>query len=275
MNYDYRPTKFFVATFALSWSCWFLAAALATSEEREGAAFLFNGLGLFSPMIVALIVVFRSGNAALKRDFTQRLYRLRLISPRHLLATFLLPPVMMVAALLLSLAFGQSTEQFRLSGPVDQLLPLILLAFVLAPIIEELGWRGYGMDSLRARMGMLRASVVFGLLWSAWHAPLVLIKGTYHYELAHMDNPLYLVNFFVSVVAASVFVSWLYYKHNRSILAGVLLHSVLNAAAVLPDATQDTKCLATVLYVVVAVVLVRWDRDLFRQGPRNYLKAEA
>jgi membrane protease YdiL (CAAX protease family) len=269
--YEYEPVRFFGLAIAWSWTCWAISAVLAAEGGRAGLAFFFNALGLLAPLVAVLLVVYTSGSPALKRDFADRLVNLRRIDPRYLPATLLIPPVVMALALGLSLLVGESTDQFALSGPLDQLLGLVVLAFVLAPAIEELGWRGYGMDSLRARSGLLRASIGFGVLWSVWHAPLVLIKGTYHYELAHMESVVPLVNFFVSVVAISVFVSWLYYKHGRSIAAGILLHSVLNASAVLPDATQTTKCIVTVLYVALSVAVVLREREMFDEGPRSFV----
>jgi membrane protease YdiL (CAAX protease family) len=120
-------------------------------------------------------------------------------------------------------------------------------------------------------MGMLSASVAFGVLWSLWHAPLALINGTYHNELARMDSPIYLANFFVSVVPLAVVANWIYYRQNRSILGNILFHSMANGAAVLVNATQVTKCIVTLVYLAIAVGLVVFDRAGFRQGPRNYL----
>lgn len=269
--YQYKPVKFWLIAMAWSWTCWATSALLATDKEHEGLALLFNFIGLLAPSLSALIMIYGSGDAALKRDFKDRLLNLRRINPRYLIATFVLPFAAVGIAMLLSVLFGQPTEQFALASPVSQLLPLIILAMVLAPFFEETGWRGYGMDSLRANNSMLGASIWFGALWSLWHAPLIFIKGTYHYQLAHMDNPLYLANFFVSVVVVSILVSWLFYKHNRSIIAGVLLHSMLNASTVLPAATQPTKCIVTLVFLALAFVLIRSDKAMFAEGPQTFI----
>lgn len=271
-RYEYKPLRYYVLAFTLTWIPWAFVIYLSADNPKATFSFVLNIVGLLGPMVMAFFFVYGSKCPALKKDFKDRLINFRRMRPRYLLVTLVAPPLVMGLAICVSLFFGQSSEQFKLSGPIDQLLPLIILAFVLAPTIEELGWRGYGMDSLRAKTGTLRASLWFGLLWALWHAPLVFVAGTYHYELAHMDNALYLANFFVSVVAASVFVSWLYYKHNRSIVAGMLLHSVLNAAAILPAATQVTKCIATGLYLVIAIVIVLAERKLFAEGPRNFIE---
>jgi len=85
---------------------------------------------------------------------------------------------------------------------------------VLAPICEKLGWHGYGVDSLRAKAGMMNATFLFASLWSAWHAPLVLIGGTYQHDLAMMDNKTFVANFFVSVIPAAIIANWFYFTRT-------------------------------------------------------------
>jgi membrane protease YdiL (CAAX protease family) len=86
-----------------------------------------------------------------------------------------------------------------------------------------------------------------------------------------MGQPLYVANFFVSVIPAAIIANWFYYKNDRSIAVAILVHSMLNAAAVLLNAGQIAKCIATLLYAVVAAGLIVGDRKLFAQGPRNFV----
>jgi membrane protease YdiL (CAAX protease family) len=178
----------------------------------------------------------------------------------------------MFLAIGLSLGFGESPDQFRLAGGPG-LGTMVGLALVLAPLLEETGWHGYGVDSLRAHAGMRAATLLFAVLWSAWHAPAVLVRGSYQYQLAQMDNPLFLVNFFVSVLPVAVVANWLYYKNRRSIVGAVLVHAMLNASAVLLNAGQVAKCIATALYFLAAAAVAASDRE-FRDGPRDFLPRE-
>ncbi len=244
-----------------------VAAPQAMSEAHGLGAVM----GLLGPLAVGLFLIMTSGNPALKADFKDRLVNLRRIRPTFLLTAVVMPLAVMALAMGLSLALGQSRDQFRLADGASS-MGTVVLTMVLAPIIEETGWRGYGVDSLRAKTGMLKAAVLFGVLWSAWHAPLVLIHGTYQNELARMENPLFLVNFFVSVIPAAIIANWFYERNDRSIVFGVVLHSALNGAAVLLNASQVTKCIVTVLFAVIAVALIMRDRAGFSAGPLNALK---
>jgi membrane protease YdiL (CAAX protease family) len=267
--YAYRPTLFFLLAFGLSWIPWFCAAYAGSRQGLAAYAPLFQLVGIAGPTAAALFLVFTSGSESLKRDFRDRLFNPLRIRPVYVPIAVALPLAVIVVSIAISLLFGQSADQFRLSGG-GNLIATVLLTMLLAPLLEEIGWHGYGVDSLRAGLGMLKATLVFGVLWSAWHAPAALIPGTYQHQLAEMPNPVYLANFFVSIIPAAFIANWFYYRNDRSILGAVLMHSMLNAASVLVAAGQVAKCIATLLYAAVAVALVLSDRE-FRQGPRNFL----
>jgi membrane protease YdiL (CAAX protease family) len=268
--YDYRPVSFFVIAYAGSWLPWFYGLYLGSEPGFERYVALLNFMGLFGPIGASSFLVLTSGNEALLRDFKDRLLDLRRIRPALALFAVVLPFAVISLSIVLSLWFGETVDQFRL---VDgyKVIPLIVLALVLAPIYEETGWHGYGVDSLRAGNGMMTTTFLFAFLWCAWHAPLVLVPGTYQHALAMMDNKILVANFFFSIFPAAIIANWFYYRNDRSIAASILLHSMLNAASILIDAGQTAKCIATLLYSGIAVALVLGDHGLFAQAPRNFL----
>jgi membrane protease YdiL (CAAX protease family) len=150
-TYDYRPVPFFVMAYVVTWIPWSVAAYVGSqnSESSESYVSLFNLVGLLGPLAVALFLILSSGSEALKSDFRDRLFNLRRIRPLYLIVAIVMPSTVMGLSIWLSLWFGQSADQFRLS-PGANLSALIILAVILAPIIEEMGWRGYRVDSLRA-----------------------------------------------------------------------------------------------------------------------------
>ncbi len=269
----YRPVAFFAAAYLASWAPWLVGAYLARQEGGEVYGFLLTLLGLLlGPTGAALFFVASSGSLALKRDFRDRIIDLRLIRPPYALVAVLLPFALMVLAIGVSLAFGESPDQFTLAGGPGLGL-MVGLALVVAPVLEETGWHGYGVDSLRAHAGTWTATLLFAVLWSVWHAPAVLIRGSYQHQLARMDNPLFLINFFVSILPAALVANWLYYKNRRSILGAVLFHAMLNGSAVLLNAGQVAKCILTALYFLVAAAVAASDRE-FREGSRDFLTGE-
>lgn len=210
-----------------------------------------------------------SGSKKLRADFRRR-FDPRRIRPVYLGVAVAIPAGLMYLGILVSLMFGESADQLRISRDTN-LVGMIVLAMILAPIIEEISWRGYGVDSLRATLGGLSSTVLFGALWSLWHAPLVLLPGTYQHEVASTGEPLFLANFFVSAVPAAILANWLYYRNGRSILIGVLFHAAANASAEALSATQITKCIVSVLWLAVAAVVLVADRTTFASGPRTFV----
>jgi membrane protease YdiL (CAAX protease family) len=270
--YEYRPAWFFGLAFLGSWLPWLLGLYLASEPAFARYAALVNFMGLLGPLGATSVLVLTSGNTALQSDLLDRLLQLGRIRPRLALFALAMPVAVISVSIAISLWFGESSEQFGLAGGRD-LPSLVILALILAPIYEEAGWHGYGVDSLRARNGMMEASVQFAILWCAWHAPLVLVPGTYQYGLARMDNKIYIANFFFSIIPVAIIANWFYYRNDRSVLASMLLHAMFNAASVLINAGQIAKCIATLVYSAIAIALVLGDQHLFAQGPRNFLKS--
>ena len=132
----------------------------------------------------------------------------------------------------------------------------------LAPLIEELGWRGYGVDSLRAYFNLFNTSLLFGFLWAAWHLPAFFVKGYYQNQLWNMGM-VYVINFFVSALIIAFLMNWVYYKTDRSIPALVLFHAMLNFSSMLLRTEQFTKCVATVVLCIIAAVVIICDRNFF------------
>jgi hypothetical protein len=278
--YQYKPHHWAALTLGFTWVPWAAAIALGAGQEEveaysfQGVVFAFAIFGLFGPTIASLIMIFRSGSPALKADFKDRLFNLRRIIPRFLVLTIVLPTAVVSTAIGISLLFGQPTDQFSLTADTNELgklFMMVLLTMILAPIFEEMGWRGYGVDSFRSKLSPLKMSLAFGVFWGLWHAPLFWMPGTYHYGLAQMDSPIYAINFFVSIIGAVIVINWLFYKNNRSILAAAVAHSAGNAAGVLIAATPTTDLISTGVYFAVALVVVLLDRKHFNEGPRTFL----
>lgn len=260
----YKPIQFFFIAFLFSWSCWLTAAFWSTHGETVGYQMIFTSAGLFGPSVAALIALSGRVNRGLRRGFWHRC-TFTTINPSFLPIMVLLPFCVILLATAVSLLFGFSADQFLFSAQYmvmseHPLTSLIILS--LAPIFEELGWRGYGVDSLRPYGNLISSSLLFGLLWAVWHAPLFFIRGYYHHTL-WTTHWIYVVNFFLSVVAAAVLMNWIYFKNGRSILSGMIFHFMLNLAYVLFQTEPATKCLATLLLFVIILWLIARDKPFF------------
>ncbi|HSP61387.1 MAG TPA: CPBP family intramembrane glutamic endopeptidase, partial [Pyrinomonadaceae bacterium] len=86
---------------------------------------------------------------------------------------------------------------------------------------EEIGWRGYALPRLSARLGLSSASIALGVIWACWHLPFFFISGT---DKSGQSFPVYLLG----VTALSVAMAWLYWRTNGSLLLTMLMHAAVN-----------------------------------------------
>jgi membrane protease YdiL (CAAX protease family) len=87
---------------------------------------------------------------------------------------------------------------------------------------EEIGWRGYMLTRL-IRAGVPFPLVTSGLIWGAWHLPLIL-SGQY----ATGPNPLLSAGLFmISIAGAGVLIGWLRLR-SGSVWPAVLAHGSWN-----------------------------------------------
>ena len=267
-GYRYSPAKFFLLTFVISWTFWFLSAYFSFRENSEAIFVILMLPGLIVPSAVAIWMIYRPGNSEMKRDFLKKLLNLRLIRLRTLPALLLIMPMAVVISIFISILFGQSSEQLQFAESFSftaGFVPVLLVLF-LAATFEELGWRSYAVDSLHSRYSYFTATLIFGALWSLWHLPLMFIKDYYHYELLQ-TNILFAVNFFVGTIPMAFILSWICRKNNGSIIAVILFHFVINLSQEALQMTQIAKCIETGVLFILAAVLVIADRKLFFDHP--------
>ena len=231
-----RPTRlvvFLVTTFAISWSCWWTLAALAssgaaslvlpgsiptlTADQRLFVRlFIIGGWG---PTIAAYLAILATPGEGRVREFHSRLFKWR-VGVRWYLAALGVPVALGVSVVLVVQAIRPSV----LGGLA--ILPWYR-AFLWFPIMivgggnEELGWRGIAQHALEQRASRVIAAQVVGLIWGVWHLPLWSVPGAPQSETSFSI-------FLVDIVRMSLILAWLY-GSTQSILMCVFFHAAVNA----------------------------------------------
>ena len=258
LDYLYKPFQFFLITILGTWLSWFSVAYLSHRDGNKALQLILGIVGLCVPFIVSISMIYGSKSHELIRDFWERLFLFRL-SSKSLILIFAVIPAAFFLSTAISLLFGKSATQFTFASQFNvmkgwSILGLVI-ALVLAPAVEELGWRGYGVDSLRSHFNLFYTSMLFAILWGLWHLPLFFIKGYYHHELWNL-HIVYVINFFVSLFPAVILFNWIFYHSARSIPAVILVHAMINALAVLFQTEQLTKCIFTILLCLIAAFFI-------------------
>ena len=262
--YKYNPVRFYVIVFILTWMFWFVAAIVGHNAPESGAIMVLMLLGLLVPSVTAIFTVLSSKNAELKLDLRLKITGLFRVRPLVVAAAIGAFAAIIAASVLLSTLFGQSLDQFSF---VDDFSfagggAAALLTIILASVLEEFGWRGYAEDSIAFYCSWWKESVIFGAVWALWHLPLFFIPDTYHYNILR-ESPLYMVNFFVSILPVGFIVTWVYVKNNRSLFANIIFHFFVNLFQEKIAMTNTTKCVETFVLFIAAGIIVALNKDLF------------
>ena len=113
--------------------------------------------------------------------------------------------------------------------------PLINMFFALG---EEIGWRGYMTPMLTAKLGRKPALILSGIIWGAWHWPIIIGVG-YNYGTGYFGEPftgMLMMCVFASILG--IMLSYLYDK-SKCIWIPALAHGAINAIASIPLMFSD------------------------------------
>ena len=262
-----RPWLFFALATAIPWALWLLAGALSRQGDHPVLVALLALAGLCAPIAVAFAMVWP--DAVLRADVWRRLTNVGEVRWWAWAVAVLVLPGALLLGTGISLGFGYSPDQFLFrdgySFTGGGLVPA-WLTLALAPVLEELAWHSYGTDALASRWTVLRSSLVFGVIWFLWHVPLATIEGLYQAEVVE-TGWLASLNFGLSVFPFVILMNWVYYRSGRNILLTMLFHLVANFGNELWQTHPDTKVIQTAILLVVCVVVVWRDRELFLTRP--------
>ena len=238
---------------ALVYGISFLAAGIfylsgGRLDRTEGVVFAV--LYMFFPLISALIV-----EKLIHREEIQKPLLISFRLNRWFLVSWLLPPLIILGSIWISLLFPgiswspgmegmfERYEEMMTSEQIEELrksfeeLPfhpalLSLLSGLLAGITvnavaafgEELGWRAFLVRRFQD-MNFIHASLLTGLIWGLWHAPMILMGHNYpNYPVAGI---------FMMIIMTVLFSPLFLYITIKtgSVIAASVMHGTLNAVA--------------------------------------------
>jgi membrane protease YdiL (CAAX protease family) len=242
-----RPlAAFFVLAFGITWVVWVPRAAGVPVG-------VVGQLWTWVPAIAALLAAALTGGRGALRDLGARLVRWR-VAWQWYLVVVLGPAVFSVAVAAVYALLGRSwaaaaPPALRSEGSL-LLLPLFLLVlFVTDGLGEELAWRGFALPRLLTTYNALVASLILGVLWAAWHLPLVWTEVAPLYQ-----QPLWLL--LLDMTAKSVLFTWVFLHTRGSVLLAALLHATTNLFVVSPVIAEGADVALLLLAALAKWVLV-------------------
>lgn len=137
------------------------------------------------------------------------------------------------------------------------LIPFLLIyGFILVPLIEETGWRGFAIPRLQEKHSALYAAIVMGIVWAVWHLPNFFEPASPHYNMPF-------IGFLLNIISFSILLVWIYNNTNGSVWMTMMWHGSVIVGSIffpagIPGDTGDLLAfwLTVVASVAIAVVVV-------------------
>jgi membrane protease YdiL (CAAX protease family) len=227
---------YFVLTFAISWGGVFLAIGgwpgFSAVQAQDHPLFplvvvaMLAGPGLAS-LTLTTLVYGRQGLRALRT----RLLDWRAGASWHAVAVLAAPLVALTVAAALSRVSTELMPGFLVASDTTRLVLLGMTVGLVAGVFEEIGWTGFAIPHLRRRHGVLATGLVVGVLWSAWHIPVV--AWGMGDRAGSIPLPAFIViDGLASLPAFRVLMVWVY-DRTQSLPVAIVMHASLTATTLI------------------------------------------
>jgi uncharacterized protein len=232
-----RPAlvAYFVFTYSISWIIWLLMIAFSLDIQTPLGRAL-NNIAIFGPTLASLILMVIAQGKTGVYQLLSRLWRPQL-RPAWISMALFLPLSLIAVSVVLASLLGELTLSSPASiGWLMLLGEFIRILFFGGPLGEEIGWRGYALPQLLQDHSPFKASVLLGLVWGVWHAPMYAIAGTGQNEMLRNGGsfPVLFIAFVIWTIGLSILFTWLYKLAQGNLLVVILFHAAINTAVFLP-----------------------------------------
>jgi uncharacterized protein len=107
----------------------------------------------------------------------------------------------------------------------------ISLTIGIAPVWEEIGWRGFAQPRLQRLHGPVVGTLILGALWGVWHLPFFFgpLARTGP-DATFLSASIALVEFSIGLTGLSVVMAWVLNNCGGSTLMAILLHAAFDSS---------------------------------------------
>lgn len=235
---DWPVILFFILAYAIAWGAFGIVGLIARQSGLDsaqslmamGEAFQFEGAALSVPQwlvylltrladfafsIAGVVMIAVTAGRIGLRELWQRLTRWRIRWVWYVLG--LLPIGLYGVATAVSGASPTINSSTILTALFSLHAGFFVSLFLRGAMGEELGLRGFALPRLQERMSPFRASLIIGVLWGAWHLPVLIGR-----------DPLSIVAFALLSIGLSMLFTWLFNGSGGSLIPVLLFHATQN-----------------------------------------------
>ena len=234
---------FIVLTNVVTW----LACLLLRSTFAAGhlwALFTFVFVTVWSPTVIALALSFSIQSTSGVRNLLGFLFRGFLKNNLWYLIGILVPAAAVASAIIIARQLHASAAFLPLAA-----LPLTLgLQVFTGAMGEELGWRGFLLTHLGARLSPRVAALVMAITWALWHLPAFFFPGM---PQQHMPP----IAFLLMVAAFGIFLALLFNRTRGHLVSTMLAHFSLNMSLAVGGAILGSVFVWTLAFIFSVIAI--------------------
>ncbi|AIO19369.1 CAAX amino terminal protease self- immunity [Candidatus Izimaplasma bacterium HR1] len=228
-----KVIKYFIITFVWAWILWLpfvlpYFGVYEMTETLQGLIMPAIMLGAFGPLASAVILTYKDGGFKAVKAFFKRCLDFK-IKPKYYIIALVLGVGLTALAYYIITFTGLDVLQDNLF-PEELNIPVYLLIVPYALMIlfvgggqEEFGWRGYAQDPMQDKLGIIKGSLILGLLWGLWHGPLWLIEGEGHQYYSFLA-------FLIYTTSWSLIISIIYNISGKKVVIAWFMHTIANVS---------------------------------------------
>ncbi|MES2674002.1 MAG: type II CAAX endopeptidase family protein [Pseudomonadota bacterium] len=224
----YKVLAFVVFAYAFSWLCWLPVVHVVQSDlfKSPGWAIALIFLGGYGPTLSALLIQSIIGGWVGVKTLLKKLLMWRIGFKWFGLILFVWP---IINALALGIYWSVGGELGSVNYGLLPWIPAVyLVSLFLGPLAEELGWRGFALPILYKKYGFFQSSILLGVIWAMWHAPLFWAATGTAISGFPVTVAMILI-FILGTTGTNIIYTWLYKNTQGGAFVGVLAHLSTNA----------------------------------------------
>jgi membrane protease YdiL (CAAX protease family) len=221
----YPLLLFFLSSFILTWGYfWLIWAPLRLPDS-------LIALGGFGPTVSAfLVLAITSGTPGVLR-LLRSIVHWRVGARWYLVALLGVPLLNLFAFLVVPGTLSDFV------APDSRLLRVYLtemaisLTIGIAPLWEEVGWRGFALPHIQRRHGPVIGTIILGALWGFWHLPFFFgpLARTGP-DATLLSATIALVEFSIGLTGLSIVMTWALNNCGGSTLLAILIHAAFDSS---------------------------------------------
>jgi membrane protease YdiL (CAAX protease family) len=101
----------------------------------------------------------------------------------------------------------------------------------IAPLWEEVGWRGFALPHIQRQYGPVLGTIILGALWGVWHLPFFFgpLAQTGP-DATLLGATVALIEFSIGLTGLSVVMTWMLNNCGGSTLLAILIHAAFDSS---------------------------------------------